>query len=171
MPSEQTEMVANPARIDATREDYFRITDKPGARTIADSFQSVNCRGNQRHIVAELTAAEFHHLFHHSGQRSLERSSNLTHLPARNNPAPCLPTPVLDSAQFVLMAAIRFLSARPKLSHDPGFGLQANRGRGACGIRSLDAKTRVYLSPAPALNNATNRFKQQMSITLFSKVL
>ena len=171
MPSEQTEMVASPARIDATRGDYFRITDKPGARTIADSFQSVNCRGNQRHIVAELTAAEFHHLFHHSGQRSLERSSNLTHLPARNNPAPCLPTPVLDSAQFVLMAAIRFLSARPKLSHDPGFGRQANQGRGACGIRFSGRENPCLPQPSAALNNATNRFKQQMSITLFSKAL
>lgn len=52
-----------------------------------------------------------------SGQRSLERSSNLTHLPARNNPR-ALPTnsrlltpssSLIHSTQFVLMAAIRFL--------------------------------------------------------------
>ena len=41
------------------------VSHKTRARTTADSFKSVNRGSNQRHIVAELAAAEFHHLFHH----------------------------------------------------------------------------------------------------------
>jgi hypothetical protein len=32
---------------------------------LKEIMESVNRRGDQRHIVTELTAAEFHHLFHH----------------------------------------------------------------------------------------------------------